>query len=223
MSLTSKLTKLSTRTRRVVIGLVVGAFLGFAFGWLIATFEKASALVVPKLEWSDSLALFLAALMVLVGFVTLAVSASRRMLGRQINPDETRLATRAQAAFYAQSGAVLALAGVMIATPVLVPAGLDPVPTAVASAAMIALVALFLLQTVLNLSIWMRADEFMRRALGETAAVSFFILQGALFLWAAAEKLGLVARLTLWDAVSVMMAVYLLVNGLISWRRGLTA
>ncbi|ADG11329.1 hypothetical protein B7G68_14760 [Caulobacter segnis] len=221
MSLTSKLTKIPTRTRRVLISLSVGAPLGYAVGWSIANFEKAGVFVVPKLGWSDSLALFLAALMLLIGLVTLAVSTSRRMLGQQINPDEQRPATGAQASFYAQSGAVLALAGVMFATPVLVPARLDPVPTVIASAAMIALVALFLLQTALNLSIWARADELLRRALGEVAAVSFFILQGALFLWAAAEKLGLVAPLTLWDAVSVMMAVYLLVNSLISWRRGL--
>jgi hypothetical protein len=223
MSLTSKLSNVPTRTRRVLIGVIVGLTLGYAFGWAIAHFEDAGLLSVSKLGWSDSLALVLAAMMFLVGLTTFAMSASRRALGWQINPDEQRPATGAQASFYAQSGAVLALAGIMFATPVLVPAQLAPVPPVIASAAMIALLALFLLQTALNLSIWMRADELMRRSLGEVAAVSFFILQGALFLWAAAEKLGLVAPLTLWDAVSVMMAVYLLVNGLISWRRGLTA
>lgn len=223
MTLMSKLTSIPTRTRRALIGLIVGAPLGYAFGLSIAKLEKAGLFAIPKLGWSDGLALGLAALMFLVGLVTLIISANRRLLGRQLNPDERRPATGAQASFHAQSGMVLALAGVMFATPVLIPALFDPVPTVVSSAAMIALVALFLLQTTLNLSIWTRADEFMRRALGEIAAVSFFVLQGALFLWAAAEKLGFVARLSLWDAVSVMMAVYLLVNSLISWRRGLAA
>jgi hypothetical protein len=51
--------------------------------------------------------------------------------------------------------------------------------------------------------------------------VTFVILQGALFLWAAGEKLGLLPVLTLWDAACVMMTAYLVIAGIVLWRRGL--
>ncbi len=223
MNLVSKSPKsrLAHRGLQALIGAVIAAPLGYWFGSYLADLDKAGAASDLKLVWSDVLALLLAAMMIATGLITLLTSLSRRALGRQINPEEARPATSAQAVFYAQNGLVLLLAGVMMGVPVLVPILFAPLSPIVASAAMAGLIALLLVQTAGNIAIWVRSDEFMRRAMGESAAVSFAILQGLLFLWAAGEKLGLLPQLTLWDATSVMMAAYLVIGLTITWRRGL--
>lgn len=223
MNLVSKSPKsrLAHRGLQALIGAVIAAPLGYWFGSYLADLDKAGAASDLKLVWSDVLALLLAAMMIATGLITLLTSLSRRALGRQINPEEVRPATSAQAVFYAQNGLVLLLAGVMMGVPVLVPIFFAPLSPMLASAAMAGLIALLLVQTAGNIAIWVRSDEFMRRAMGESAAVSFAILQGLLFLWAAGEKLGLLPQLTLWDATSVMMAAYLVIGLTITWRRGL--
>lgn len=213
--------RLTRRGIQALIGAVVAAPLGYLFGRYLVALEKAGAVSVAELGWSDVLALLLAAMMAVVGLVTILVSLSRRTLGRQINPEETRPATPSQVVFYAQNGLVLLLAGVMMAIPVVTPMLFSPLSPMIASAAMTGLIALFLIQTAGNIAIWARSDELMRRAMAEIAGVSFAILQGLLFLWAAGEKLELLPRLTLWDAASVMMAAYLIIGTVITWRRGL--
>ncbi|AAK24202.1 hypothetical protein [Caulobacter vibrioides] len=224
MNLVSKSPKpRRNRLLQALVGAVVAAPLGYFFGEYLASLQDAGGGALPELVWSDVLALLLAAMMASTGLVTLLMSLSRRALGRQINPEEVRPATPAQAVFYAQNGFVLFLAGVMMATPVMVPLVFAPLSPMIASAAMAGLIALLLIQTAGNIAIWVRSDEFMRRAMGESAAISFAILQGLLFLWAAGEKLGLLPQLTLWDAASIMMAVYLVIGLAITWRRGLAS
>ncbi|MCY1648249.1 hypothetical protein OVA11_14610 [Caulobacter sp. SL161] len=224
MNLVSKSPKpRRNRALQALVGAVLAAPLGYLFGGYLVSLEEAGAAASVDLSWSDVLAVALAAMMALTGLITLLTSFSRRALGRQINPEEVRPATPAQAVFYAQNGFVLILAGVMMATPVMVPLVFAPLSPMIASAAMAGLIALLLIQTVGNIAIWVRSDEFMRRAMGESAAVSFAILQGLLFLWAAGEKLGLLPHLTLWDATSVMMAAYLVIGLFITWRRGLAS
>lgn len=224
MNLASKSPKLpGNRGVRALVFAVVAAPLGYLFGKYLAGLEQAGVWSAPDLGWSDVLALFLAGLMLVVGLITLLVSANRGTLGRQIDPEDGRPATSAQTVFYAQNGGVLALAGMMMAAPVLVRVAFDPVPSMIGSATMIGLVALFLLQTAGNISVWIRSDELMRKAMAEIAAVSFVLLQGALFLWAAGEKLDLLPALSLWDAVSICMTAYLVIAGVVTWRRGLAA
>lgn len=55
----------------------------------------------------------------------------------------------------------------------------------------------------------------------EAAAATFFLGQGLLFLWAAAERLGVVAPLTAWDIYAVLMTLYLVALAVASARRGL--
>lgn len=222
MNLVSKSPKSRpNRALQALIGAVVAAPLGYLFGGYLVSLEDAGVASGVDLTWSDVLALLSAAMMATTGLITLAMSLSRRALGRQINPEEVRPATAAQAVFYAQNGLVLLLAGVMMAIPVLAPLLFAPISPIVASSAMAGLIALFLVQTAGNIAIWMRSDELMRQAMAEIAAVSFAILQGLLFLWAAGEKLGLLPALTLWDAASIMMAAYLVIGMAITWRRGL--
>lgn len=210
------------RGLRALIYAVVAAPLGYLVGKYLARLEKAGVWAAPDFVWSDYLALLLAFVLSAVGLLAMIVSVSRKTLGQQIDPEGGRPATPAQAAFHAQSGWVMLLAGVMMAAPVMVRAVYDPVPPMIASAAMIGLVALFLIQTASNISVWIRSDELMRRATAEISALTFVILQGALFLWAAGEKLGVLPHLTLWDAVTVMMTAYLLIAAVVMWRRGLT-
>ncbi|HWU81303.1 MAG TPA: hypothetical protein VN158_14710 [Caulobacter sp.] len=213
----------SNRAARALVLAVVGAPLGYLVGKSLARLEDAGVWTAPDLGWSDVLALFLALLLLGVGAITMIVSASRRTLGRRIDPEGGRPATSVQALFYARNGGVLALAGLMLAAPVIVRAVLDPVPPLIASATMIGLLALFLVQIASNITVWIQSDELMRRATAEISAVTFVILLGALFLWAAGEKLGLLPVLTLWDAATVMMTAYLAIAGVVIWRRGLAS
>lgn len=210
-----------SRAVRALVYAVIAAPLGYLVGKSLAGMEDAGVWSKPDLGWSDVLAVLLALMLLGVGVITMIVSVSRKTLGRQIDPEDGRPATLAQVSYYAQNGGVLTLAGLMMATPVVIRVLFDPVPPLIASAAMIGLVALFLVQTAGNISVWIKSDELMRRATAEISAVTFVILQGALFLWAAGEKLGLLPVLTLWDAATVMMTAYLLIAGVVIWRRGL--
>jgi hypothetical protein len=210
MTVASKFPKfLSTPKGKVaaVLGLC-GGVVGFASGMLIGKLEKAGALTVESLGWSDLLSGLIALMLIAMGALVLIVSASRKTALRVLDPDNARDATPAQASYYRQQGLVALLAGVMLAAPVL-------------AAVMMGIVALFLVQTVGNLTLWSRSDELVRRVMSETGAASFWILQGALFLWAAGEKLNLLPALSMWDAVTLMMASYLLISTFVAGRRGL--
>jgi hypothetical protein len=221
MTVISKLQKLSPRFRSTLILVIVALPLGYAVGRGLARLKHRGGWSPEALGWSDVLIGAIALTLLLVGAVTLAVSASRRVLGQRIDPEGGRLATSAQSRFYAQQGLVLILSGVMLAAPVVAGVVFQPLSPLLAAAVMTGIVALFLVQTASNLALWFGGDELMRKAIAETAALSFAILQGALFLWAAGEKLGLLKALSLWDAVGVMMAAYLAVTTLVTWRRGL--
>lgn len=222
MTLVSQFSK-AYQSNRLVRGLVYGiaaAPVGYLFGRWLGSLKDFGDW---NPAWPDMMAALLGVFMVGLGLGVLAVCASRKALGRQLDPEGGRPATKAQVFFYAQNGIVLLLAGVMMVAPVAVSTAFDPVPPLVGSAAMIGLIALFLLQTAMNISVWMRSDELLRQAMIEIGALCFLVLQGSLFLWAAGGKLGLLPVMTLWDAMPVMMAVYLLISFGVTWRRGLAA
>lgn len=224
MTVASKFPKFfATPKGRVVAGLsLAGGVVGFSAGMLIGKLEKGGALSLETLGWSDILSGIIALMLIATGLMVLFVSFSRKASGRLLDPLSQRDATRAQASYYRQQGLVALLAGLMLSAPVLLLAADDPPPFELAAAVMTGIVALFLLQTLVNLTLWFRSDELVRRVISETGAVTFWILQGALFLWAAGEKLSLLPALSLWDAVSLMMASYMLIATLVSSRRGLS-
>lgn len=216
MSAEPKSPKPTPRVRRMLIFAVVAAPLGYGLGRWMKRGGQGGVALPP----SDALTLVLALLLALSGLIVLAMSANRAALGRRINDEAGREATPAQVRFYAGQGGVLLLAGLMLAAPPLAVALFNPLSPLLASAVMTGLIALFLLQTVGNIGLWIRSDEMLRRTMAETAAVSFVLLQGLLFLWAAGEKLALLPTMTLWDAFNVTMIAYLVISMLVSWRRG---
>lgn len=221
MSVASNAQKLSPRARRALILMAVGAPVGFFAGRALIWLKRQGYWHGVEFSTSDVVSLGLAMFLVAVGLVTMVVSLSRKALGRRINGDEApRAATPAQASFYAGQGGVLVLAAGMLAAPPLAGALFVPLSPLLASAVMTGLIALFLVQTAGNISLWVRSDELMRRTMAETAAVSYGLLQGLLFLWAAGEKLSLLPPLTLWDAVNINMIAYLLISMIVAWRRG---
>jgi hypothetical protein len=149
------------------------------------------------------------------------LSLSRRLSGEMFSGEDGRQATPAQVSFYQQQAAVLLLAGVMLALPVVAPllAG-APLSHLVALSTMAVIAICFAAQTALNLIVWRRADEFVRRLISETSSLCFWVLQAALFLWAAGERLGLLSPVSTWDCTVVLMGVYFLASAFISTRNG---
>ncbi|MBI1407537.1 MAG: hypothetical protein GC145_15605 [Caulobacter sp.] len=206
--------------RRLILaglGLVFGGGLGYAVGRLI----KSGVLSADGLGWSDIAAAAIAVCLLAMGVVIGAASFSRVAAGRMIDARSGRPATPAQQSFYRQQAIVLALAGIMMAAPVATVAVFGKVPEPLGSIVMLGVIAVFLVQTAFNLTVWRRGDEMMRQVISETGAVCFWILQGLLFLWAAAEKLGLAPALSAWDIMTILMGVYLVISSLMSIRRGL--
>lgn len=110
---------------------------------------------------------------------------------------------------------VFLLAGIMFLLPMYAPSSLAP------NIVFGGIVALLAIQTVANLMLWRRADEMLRQVMADTSAIAFWALQTALFLYAAAERLGLVDTISAWAMIGILMAVYLLASIVASARRGM--
>jgi hypothetical protein len=219
MTTTSSSPRLNrARLAQGAAGLIVGGGLGYLVGRL----AKQGDIDVSALTWSDAMAVLIAVMLFVTGAILVAATFSKRLAGRIMDPASDRPARPAQISFYRQQALVMALSGLMMAAPVAARLASQPLSSQLAGAVMAAIVALFLLQTFLNLSVWTRADEMIRQMVAEAGAVCFWILQGALFLWAAAEKLELVPALSAWDMMTILMGFYLVISSVISVRRGLT-
>lgn len=206
---------------RLVLG-GLGLLFGGGLGYLVGRLIKTGVIDPSRLGWSDNLAMLIAACLLAIGLIVGLASFSRTAVGRMIDRTGSRIATPAQASFYRQQAVVMFLAGLLMAAPVVASASFEVIPMVVASIVMLAVLAVFLIQTVYNLTVWHRSDELIRRVTSETGAVCFWVLQGLLFLWAAAEKLGLAPPLTAWDIMTVLMGTYLVVASVMSARRGLS-
>jgi hypothetical protein len=217
------ITDLPKRSLTKVILAAVGAVIGAGLGFLVGRVLKAAQVDATQLGWSDAAAGLIAACLLAMGMLILAMSFNRRAAGRMVDPHSPKPATSAQASFYRQQGLVSALAGLMMAAPVAVTVlnkGAPPVPIAII--AMLGVVAAFLVQTMVNLTLWRRSDELFRRVISETGASCFWIFQGLLFLWAVAEKLDLAPTLSSWDIMTLLMGLYLVASTVTSMRRGLS-
>lgn len=196
-----------------VIGLMV---LGGVFGLAYIQWTKGGT----GLPWADAQALFLGVAMVALGLIVFFGSFSRGTAVRIAGTDIARPSSAAQLRYYRLQALVMILGGVMLTLPVLTFKLYDAPTEALRMTVAAVIAGMFALQTVLNLIVWRRADEFMRRIISETSVISFWVLQAALFLWAAGERLGLLGSLSTWDCTVILMAAYLIIASVVSTRNG---
>jgi len=111
--------------------------------------------------------------------------------------------------------AVMTLAGLMMLLPMVGARFLSP------GLVMVLLVAMLIVQSAANLLLWRRADEMLRRIMSETSTLAFWALQTALFVYAAAERLGLVQGVTAWGMIGILMGVYFVASAIAAARRGI--
>lgn len=153
-------------------------------------------------SWEDEVAVLMAAILIGVGLMSAAIVA--------IRPASVPKGCGALQSI------VMLLAGGMFLLPVF--------GTAVASPQVVLglILALLVIQSVANLMLWRAADEMLRRIMSETSALAFWALQLALFVYAAAERLGFVETISGWGLMGVLMGVYLVASIVASARRGIT-
>jgi hypothetical protein len=182
---------------RKVALLVLLAALGGAFGFGFATLTDG---VLTR--WEDELAVFMAAAMIGIGVVTAFVVATR--------PSDVPKGCGILQVI------VMLLAGVMFLLPIFGTAWATP------DVVFGAIAVLLAAQSVANLMLWRAADEMLRRVMLETSALAFWAVQLGLFVYAAAERLGLIGTITGWGLTGMLMGVYFIASIVASARRGIT-
>lgn len=179
-----------------ILGVVMLAGFGAATGAAVATLAESQAM-----PWSDEVALVMA-----VGLLAMALASGVVMA--------TRPASVPKGCGVLQI-VVLLLASAMFLLPIY--------GQGFASADVVfgAVIVLLVAQTVANVMLWNKADEMLRRILAETGAIAFIACEGALFVYAAAERLGLVGPVSSWGLIGIAMGVYLCASCIAAARRGI--
>ena len=176
---------------------VVLAVLGGAFGYGFATLTDG---VLTR--WEDELAVIMAAATIGIGVVTAVVVATRpSQIPRGCGVLQV---------------VVMLLAGTLFLLPVFGSAWTTP---EVVFGAVLLLLAV---QSGANLMLWRNADEMLRRVMLETSALAFWAVQLGLFIYAAAERLGLIGTITGWGLMGMLMGVYFIASIVAGARRGLS-
>ena len=175
---------------------VLLAALGGAFGFGFATLTDG-----VLTSWEDELAVVMSAAMIGVGVVTAFVVATRPS-------DVPRGCGILQVV-------VMLLAGGMFLLPMFGTAWATP------DLVFGAVVLLLAAQSAANLMLWRAADEMLRRVMLETSALAFWAVQLSLFVYAAAERLGLVGTITGWGLMGMLMGIYFIASIVAAARRGL--
>jgi hypothetical protein len=176
---------------------VVLAVLGGAFGYTFATLTDG---VLTR--WEDELAVIMAAVTIGFGVITAFVVATR--------PSQVPRGCGVLQVV------VMLLAGILFILPVFGSAWTTP---EVVFGAVLLLLAV---QSGANLMLWRNADEMLRRVMLETSALAFWAVQLSLFIYAAAERLGLIGTITGWGLMGMLMGVYFIASIVAGARRGLS-
>lgn len=173
------------------------AVLGGAFGYGFATLTDG---VLTR--WEDDLAVIMAAATIGIGVVSAFVVATRpSQIPRGCGVLQV---------------VVMLLAGTLFLLPVFGSAWTTP---EVVFGAVLLLLAI---QSGANLMLWRAADEMLRRVMLETSALAFWAVQLGLFVYAAAERLGLIGTITGWGLMGMLMGVYFIASIVAGARRGLS-
>lgn len=173
------------------------AVLGGAFGYAFATLTDG---VLTR--WEDELAVIMAAATIGIGVITAFVVATR--------PSQVPRGCGVLQVV------VMLLAGILFLLPVFGSAWTTP---EVVFGAVLLLLAV---QSGANLMLWRNADEMLRRVMLETSALAFWAVQLSLFIYAAAERLGLIGTISGWGLMGVLMGVYFIASIVAGARRGLS-
>lgn len=181
-----------------LLGIAALAAAGGATGYAMA-----SVTALETLPWDDSLNMLMAALLV--------VSALASVVAMFVRPSSMPKGCGVLQI------TVLLLAGVMLLLPIFGPAYASP------DVVFGAVIVLLIGQSIANLMLWKAADELFRRVMAETSALAFWAVQLALFVYAAAERVGLVQSLSAWGMMGILMGIYLACSVIASARRGLAA
>jgi len=200
-------------SKAVLAGAVFGA-VGYGVGRLAASFFPGLDPTLPDLRWADVAAGLVAAVLLVACLGTAVTSIDRAALGRVLKLEGP--AGDAEVRAVRLQSAILGLSGVIMILPPILSAVSVPVTASLAGIGL-----LLVLHTTLNLRLYRSVDELFRRVVVEAGALTFWLGQGLLFLWAAAERLAVAPPLTAWDIYVVLMGVYLVVSMVVTFRRGL--
>lgn len=210
-----------TRQRRRAITILACAVAGAAFGWL--TVDRIDTLLLEarpggRFEGLHAGFLVLGMIMLLMGAICVAISASRRAVADNIGVD---LAidgdVEPERRMLRMNGLVLLVASAAMIIP-----GLGREPLGLGGGVAFAIVlALLVIETVLNYRILKSADELIRRATEEACVATFWIFQLLIFVWAVADHFELVPGFAPMDIVVVLITIYLLASVVIALRRGI--
>ena len=204
-----------TRTR--LLQMAGGAVLGATLSYTFITTLRLLGLNIKTWPWIDVAAFMEGSIFAFIGLISIAITLSPSLTAKQIDqtPDAPP-ATRRELSMGRLQGLILFLAGALLLTPLL--ASAHGANTANAPMLFAIIVLAFLGQSLLNYILWRRADELARIAITNTSSVSFWILQGLLFLAGSAQKLGLLSTFSLWTAMVLTLGVYSIASLVVSYR-----
>ncbi len=158
-------------------------------------------LIKAHAPWEDVVSVFLGAWLIAI----VPIGELRRAALPGIGFDGLRIA-----------GAVSSiLTGLILMSPVIVPPSVDRT-WLYAAAAVITLISI-----VISLQMNKKIDELLRAISRETSVIALIACQAGLFLYAFANRLGLVHEVTPWGLYLIGMAVYYASAFVVIFRRGL--
>lgn len=202
--------KRSEISARQMMTAMAAAVVGGIFGYGLMKLLIALHLQPKVISWSEILGLAIGAGFLVYGGIVFYLSFRRRMVARALEGDEAVLpATDMEVRVLRLQSFVLGLSGLLLMAPVVGNAEIRSLSVA-GGMVFLGIVLLFGLQTWLNVRLWKSCDEFLRRQILVSAAITFAVGQGVLFLWAAGEMLHLAPAASAWDILTLAMALYLL-------------
>ena len=202
---------------KFTVSMVAGVLCGAGLGYTIGRYLKHSY-KVSHVSGSDIGALTLTAFYVGAAFLVLWFASDRMRLARVLEGKAAEVpASDAEVRSFRYQALVMALAGILLAVPLL-GVHLFSGNNVRSTLFLAGIVPLFAAQTFCNFRLWRISDEFVRSSMMATAAGTFAIGQGGLFLWSAAERMSLVKQASAWNLTVAMMLLYLLVGSVVSVR-----
>lgn len=205
------------RLMKVVAAAAIAAPAGYFLGQFLArVFPDAGPLAgwFEAILWPDVvaglLALSMAAASLIIFLFARSPDRAARLLAlpEAASPGEMRLLRR--------QAIICLLSALALVLPFVLPAGgVAPL------VALILIAAIMAFHSVLNLRLYRDSDEMLRAVTTEAAMKTFWIGQGGLFLWAAAERVGVAPDVTAWGVYVALMGLYLVIGAVVTAKRGL--